>query len=44
MRLEEVQEHDNTDGIQLAHEMVQYRDTIKNPTGVYEKRETLLTS
>jgi hypothetical protein len=24
--------------------MIQYRDTVKKPTGVYKKRETLLTS
>jgi len=44
MRLEEIQEHDKTDGIQLAQNIVQYRDTVRKPTGVYKKRETLLTS
>jgi hypothetical protein len=44
MRFEEIQEHDNTDGIQLTQDMIQYRDTVKKPTGVYKKRETLLTS
>jgi aromatic ring-opening dioxygenase catalytic subunit (LigB family) len=29
MRLEEVQEHDNTDGIQMAQDMVQYQNTVK---------------
>jgi hypothetical protein len=33
MRLEEVQEYENTGGIQPAQDMVQYRDTVKNPEG-----------
>jgi hypothetical protein len=33
MRLEDVQEHDNTDEIQMAQDMVQYQDTVKNLHG-----------